>query len=197
MHLKNGLIGAALAGLLAGCAGIGNSPPPPIYDLTAPRDFPGLKGRANAQILVPLPKAVKALDTEAIAIKPDLAVITYFGDGQWSDTLPKLIQARLVESFENSGRVRAIGRPGEGLLIHYQIAADVRAFQLEVKGGRRAVVEIAVKILNDKNGRVVATQVFRAEAASGSDSVGDAVEALDTALDAVLADIVGWVVQRI
>lgn len=187
----------ALAGVLAGCTGIGNDPPPPIYDLSAPRDFPGLSGGSRAQILIPVPKAVKALDTESIAVKSSAAMITYFSDGQWSDSLPKLMQARLVESFENSGRVRAIGRPGEGLLIYYQIATDIRAFQLETRGGRKAVVEIAVKLLDDRNGRVRATEVFRAEVASASDKVDDAVASLDAALDAVLVDIVRWVVKRI
>ncbi len=197
MNLRRRILAMAVTGLLAGCTAIGGSPPPPIYDLSAPRDFPGVSGGSRAQILIPVPKAVKALDTESIAVKPDHAMITYFSDGQWSDSLPKLLQARLVESFENSGRVRAIGRPGEGLLIFYQIATDVRAFQLETKGGRRAVVEIAVKLLDDRNGRVRATEVFRAEVASASDRVDDAVASLDTALDAVLVEIVTWVVRRI
>lgn len=197
MRRRGRILALACAGLLAGCAGFGAGSPPPIYDLTAPQDFPGLAGRSQAQILIPVPKAIKALDTEAIAVKPDLAKITYFGDGQWSDTLPKLLQARLVESFEKSGRVRAIGRPGEGLLINYQLATDIRAFQLETKGGRRAVVEIAVKLLDDRNGRVRAADSFRAEVPAPSDTVETAVDRLNAALDAVLVEIVIWVVKRI
>ncbi|MBB4303110.1 cholesterol transport system auxiliary component [Rhodobium orientis] len=197
MRLKSLLLSALLAGVLAGCGSLGGSTPPPIYDLSAPRDFPGLTGRTSAQLLVPPPKAVRALDTQSIAIKPDVSVITYFGDGQWSDTLPKLIQARLVESFENSGRVRAVGRPGEGLLIHYQVVVDVRSFQLELTGGKRAVVEVAVKLLHDRNGRVVAQKIFHAEAPSPSDRVADAVAAMDSAFDAVLTEIVTWVVRKV
>jgi len=197
MGLRQRVFGVVAAGIVAGCSSLGGSPPPPIYDLTAPRDFPGLTGRANVQILVPEPKAVKALDTESMAIKPSPAVITYYGDGQWSDSLPKLVQARLVEAFENSGRVRAIGRPGDGLLIHYQIATEIRAFQLELKGGRRAVIEMMVKILNDKNGHVLATQTFHAEVPSSSDKVDAAVAAMDSAFQEVLVDIVRWVVTRL
>ncbi len=187
-----------IAVLLGGCVGgLGPKTPASIYDLDAPRSFKDVRGSTQAQILIPVPSAVKALDTDAIAVKSDGTVITYFSGGQWSDRLPVLVQARVIEAFENSGRVRAIGRPGEGLLIHYQISTNVRAFQLEVDGGSQGVVEIAAKIINDRNGRVVATRTFRAAVPTGGDSIDPAVKGLDAALHSVLVELVEWVLVRI
>ncbi len=183
--------------LLAGCSGFGQKAPAPIYDLDAPRDFSGAKGRTRAQLLIPMPKAVQALDTNSIAVRSDGEVLTYLGTGQWSDRLPALLQARIVEAFENSGRVRAIGRPGEGLLINYQIATTVRQFELVVDGQSLAVVEIAAKIIDDRNGRVVATRTFRATAPTGGDTVGKAVKGLDRASSKVLVDLVEWVIAKV
>lgn len=195
--LRMGVGLVLVAGLLGACSSFGQKAAVPYYDLNAPRDFAGAKGRTKAQILIPVPSAVKALDTDSIAVKSDAKVITYLPDGQWSDRLPVLLQARIIEAFENSGRVKAIGRPGEGLLINYQISTNVRAFQLNVDGQSQGVVEIAAKIINDTNGRVVATRTFRSTAPTPRDDVDAAVKGINRALSVVLVDLVEWVLTRI
>ncbi len=188
------LLGAALAG----CAAISGGPPPrDIYTLSAPRDFGTSAKRSRAQILIAAPKAVSALDTDNIAVVSDGIAISYFGGAAWSDRAPQLLQRKIIESFENSGRVRAVGQPGEGLLIDYQIATDIRAFELAVDGGRVARVEFSAKIIDDRNGRVRASRTFHAVARASSDSVGDAVSAMDRATDECLVDLVNWTLERI
>ena len=190
----------AFALLLGGCAlaGLGSSGPAPnTYDLTAPRDFPGLKAHSGAQILIQEPIALKALDSERIVVRPNSAALEYFAGAQWSDRLPKLLQSRIAQTFENSGKVRAVGRPGEGLLIDYQLITEVREFQIDTGGSDSAVVTISAKILNDRNGRVVAGKVFSAQTAASATSADAAVAALDRALDNVLREMVAWTLSRI
>ncbi|MEZ5800851.1 MAG: ABC-type transport auxiliary lipoprotein family protein [Nitratireductor sp.] len=80
--------------------------------------------------------------------------IEYLAKSQWSDRLPKVVQARLIEAFENTGRVRAVSKPGEGLVIDYQIVTDIRAFQANVGAGSRdAMVSLSVKLVSDRTGR--------------------------------------------
>ncbi|WP_321332792.1 ABC-type transport auxiliary lipoprotein family protein [Breoghania sp.] len=188
------LLGAALAG----CAAITGGPAPrDIYTLSAPRDFGPSAKRSRAQILIAAPKAMAALDTDNIAVLSDNIAISYFAGAAWSDRVPQLFQRKIIESFENSGRVRAVGQPGEGLLIDYQIATDIRAFELAVDGGRVARVEFSAKIIDDRNGRVRASRTFRREAAAAGDSVNDAVSAMDRAADECLVDLVNWTLERI
>ena len=78
------IAGASL--LVTSCAGLGGKELT-TYDLTAPEDFPNVNGRSSAQILVPVPTALKSLDSEMIVVRPTTAEITYFGDSQWSDRL--------------------------------------------------------------------------------------------------------------
>ena len=47
----------------------------------------------------------------AFVSPPAPAAINYLSGAQWSDRAPKLVQARLVDSFRNSGRVRSVGMP--------------------------------------------------------------------------------------
>jgi len=190
------LVATVLAGLaVAGCAG--SSAPSAIYDLTAVASDVGGRTHRGVQILVPEPRALKALDGDSIAVRPTAQTISYYGKVQWADRLPKLLQARVVQSFEDSGRVRAAGFPGEGLLINYQLPIEIRHFQLESGGAPTAVIEVAVKLLNDATGTVVATRVFRAEVRAGGDTAGAAVTALDAALKQILDELVVWTVTAI
>src|SRR5690606_5385665 len=122
------------------------------YELTAP-DPASTGRRSGSQILVAEPTALKALDSENIVIKPSPAVIQYLSGSQWADRLPRIVQARLAETFQRSGRI-GVGRPGEGLAIDYQLIIDIRSFEIRLDGGDRADIELYVRILNDRTGVV-------------------------------------------
>lgn len=195
----NAAAAAVAAVMLAGCV---SSPPKALYDLSASTAVPAAAGTPAArpaakasrvQLLVPEPRALAALNTNSIAAKSSPSAISYYQNVLWADQLPRVVQARVVESLENSGRVHAVGVPGQGLLINYQVLIDIRAFQLDAYHGRRGVVEFSVQILDDANGRVVASQVFRGESRASSETADAAVAAMDAALGQVLAQMVPWI----
>jgi cholesterol transport system auxiliary component len=167
--------------------------PAAIYDLTAPAEVPTPSG-TRAQLLIPEPSALSALDTERIAIRPSPGQYAYLPQAVWSDSLPRLLQARLMETFQNTGRVRAAGLPGQGLLIHYQVILDIRAF--EIRGGE-AVAAFTVKLLDDRSGEVVGTRIVRASAPIRAEGTAAGVAALDAAMDAAFIETVGWVLTRV
>lgn len=180
--------------LLASCASSG---PSALYGLNAAQ-IDSAKGRKRgAQILVSRPRALKALDTEYIAVVDRGPVYSYFPKAAWADALPSVVQTKIVQTLENTGRLRGVGFPGDGLLIDYQLQTELRAFELLIDGANRGVVEIAAKLVNDRNGRAVANRVFRAETLAGGNSVDKAVEALNTAADQVFGEIAVWILQRV
>ena len=131
--------------LLSGCALLGGgSKPLDTYELTAPTAGDG-QGRSRTQILIAEPSALKALDGQNIVIKPAPGVIQYLKGAQWADRLPRIVQARLAETFQRSGHFGGVGKPGEGLAIDYQVIAEIRAFEVRVDGGERAEVEMFVQ----------------------------------------------------
>lgn len=192
MTSKGFLIAGALSAFLSGCALLGGgSQPLDTYELTAPSAGDGGRSGRN-QILIAEPAALKALDGENIVVKPSAGVIQYLKGAQWADRLPRIVQARLAETFQTSGRFAGVGLPGEGLAIDYQIIAEIRAFEVRIGGGDRAEVELFVRVLNDRNGTVRAARVFRATAAvsgSGNDAY---VAALDRAFAETAIEIVAW-----
>jgi cholesterol transport system auxiliary component len=168
------------------------------FDLTASVSEVATTASArNRQLLVADPSALKALDSEQILVRVSGAEIRYLSQSQWSDRLTRVVQSKLVEAFENTGRLAGVGKPGQGLAIDFQLITDVRSFEISAEGGDRGVVEISAKLLNDRNGTVKAQRVFRAEVPStGSDNAAY-VAALDRAFARVTADIVTWTLQSI
>lgn len=151
----------------------------------------------NRQLLVPEPTALKALDSDSILVRVSGTEIQYLSKAQWSDRLPRMVQSKLVESFENSGKLGGVGKPGQGLAIDYQLVSDIRAFEIVSAGSRVADVEIFVKVLNDRNGTVKAQKSFKvSEPVSGSENRAY-VKALDRAFSRVSGEIVDWTLRAL
>jgi cholesterol transport system auxiliary component len=177
----------SLALLMAGCA---STPKLDTYELSAPT--PGGGGRQAVQVLIAEPSALKALDGQNIVIEPSPGVIQYLEGAQWADRLPRVMQARLADTFQKSGRFGGVGKPGEGLAIDYQVIVDIRAFEVRVDGGDFANVELFARVLNDRNGVVRASKTFTATvpvSGAGNDAF---VAALDAAFGEAAVDIVNW-----
>src|SRR5690606_7110756 len=149
-------------------------------------------GRSHRQRPIAERSALRALDGQNIVIAPAPGNIQYLKGAQWADRLPKVVQARLAETFQRSGEFRGVGRPGEGLAIDYQVIVEIRAFEVRVDGGARAEVELFVRLLNDRNGTVRAQKVFTAMAPVGGVSNSAYVSALDAAFEQAVVEIVDW-----
>lgn len=185
---------AAFAVLVSGCAGgLGSKAPPPTYDLYAANVFPGRGGgAARGQLIVSEPTALSILDTDKIMVRPTMGETAALSNAQWEDRLPKLIQARLVQSFENAHRLRAVGKPGDRLASDFLLVTDVRAFELAAQS-RTAEVEISAKIVRERTGRIIAARVFRVSIAAEGGLEGAAgVAALNEAFTRVAREVVLW-----
>ncbi|SOC42717.1 cholesterol transport system auxiliary component [Rhizobium subbaraonis] len=171
----------------------------PVNDTYSLTSVPVVEGRSvrGKQILVPEPTALKALGSDQVVVRPATSEIQYLAKAQWSDTLPKLVQSKLVQAFEASGALGGVGKPGEGLAIDYQVVTTLRAFEVRTNGPATAVVELYVKIVNDRNGTVRAQQLFRATAPVSGSGGPAFVSALDAAFARATADIVGWTLKAI
>jgi len=187
------MAGGAVALALSGCALLPGGGPAPLdtYELTAPSS-PEKHARKRMQILIAEPSALKALDGQNVVIKRTSGVIEYLKGAQWADRLPRIVQARLAETFQHSGAFAGVGLPGEGLAIDYQVIVELRSFQVHVDGSSNAEIELFVRLLNDRNGEVRASRSFTASArvsGSGNDAY---MRALDRAFGDAALQIVAW-----
>ena len=188
------LLPAALAATLAGCASF--SPPPQTFELTAPAALGGSARVQRSQILVPEPTTTGTLDSERIVVMPAPLTVEYLGQSQWSDRLPRLVQLRLVQAFQNSGRFSAVGVPGQGLAIDYQVVTNIRNFEISYETGQSvAKIAIAVTALDDRTGSVRSTRVFTVSEPIAGQGNAALVAGLNGAFERISAEIVGWFAQ--
>lgn len=178
----------AAGGLLAACS---SSSAVTNYDLTAPRQVRA-GSSAVGQIAVAEPSAVQPLETDKIIVKETSGAVSSLGGGQWADRLPRLIQSRLIQTFENSSGLKAVSRPGDRVTPDFQLNSELRAFQIDAATGQ-AVVGMSAKLVNDRSGRIATTRVFTARVPVGTINAANAAQALDRALSIVLLDIVRYV----
>lgn len=175
---------------LAGC---GTTTPLDTFNLSAPQTSVSSPSRKNTQLLVPTPTALKALDSENIVVSSAPGSIEYLKGAQWGDRLTNIVQSKLVQAYENTGLFGGIGRPGDGLAINYQILTDLRMFGIQAYASPKlAVVELAVRLMNDKTGEVRATRVFRNAIPVSGTTNAAYVKALDAAFERTASEIVSW-----
>jgi cholesterol transport system auxiliary component len=178
---------AVLAALMGACS---SAPAPATFDLSAPTSR--IRGAAGVQVLVAEPAALQTLSTQQILVKDASGSVSFIGGGQWADNLPRLVQTRLINTFENASQLRGVSRPSSGAVADVQLVSELRRFEIATPDNQ-AVAEISVKIVSDRDGRIVNGRIFRASVPASAIDAPNAARALDEALTVVMLDIVRWV----
>jgi cholesterol transport system auxiliary component len=179
---------------LAGCAlASGGGRAPTTYDLVAPRSFAGSSRAAPWQLAIYEPSTVHALETDRLMVRPSADQVSYYKGVAWSDRLPRLVQARMIESFQNSGAVKSVSATSG----QFGLATELRAFQVDVSSGHAAAeVDIFARLLNTSSGRVLASRGFSARVPAPTDKPADVIAALNQAFTEVQQDMITWVTAR-
>jgi phospholipid/cholesterol/gamma-HCH transport system substrate-binding protein len=162
-----------------------------MYDLTIPQ-VPPLQKAPPTQLTVVEPTALSVLDSDRIQSLSPAGAYAAFGDAQWGDLLPKLVQISIARSLEDVGFAASISRPLDTLAGDLQLAIDVRKFHLAQN--LVGEVEFGVKLI-DAKGRIVASRVVRDAVAAESATGPAAASALTRAFAGIAAQLAAWTAQ--
>jgi len=193
MRFKAHVTAVLACAVLGGCGGV--TIPPATFDLRPPRVMTVTAPKpARFQLVVNEPSAVRSLGTNRILVKPDPEQVTYYKGAAWSDQLPRLVQARMVQAFQNAGLVRAVGSRADRLDADLELASQLNAFQVEInQGDATAHVSLYVKVIDGKRGRMVASRAFETRVPTSYNNATVMVASLNEAFDSVMRDVVPWV----
>lgn len=189
---------AVLVAGLPGCALMtaGTSEPILTYDLIAPTRISTRGHRLNYQLLVNDPMTVRAFDTDKIVVRLASGQITYFPQAAWTDRLPRLLQMRLVESLAHARVARAVGSRSERMSSAFSLSTQIRAFQVDANKGKAAAhINLYMKLVDDRAGRVVAARGFKAMVPAASDDPENGIVAMNQAFELVVRKIARWVAR--
>jgi len=182
---------SALTLTLAGCF----TPTPPLtYDLASAS--PGaIRRRSSRVVVITEPKTVNTYDTQRVVVREAGNILSYLPEAQWSDTMPRLVQTRLLQTFE-AAQFRNVGRPDDQLSVDVTLATEITAFEIDVAKGTVASVVINAKLVDEKRGMIFASKTFSSTQPATLSPTTAAISALDTALQDVMKQILVWTAQN-
>jgi phospholipid/cholesterol/gamma-HCH transport system substrate-binding protein len=192
---NSGRIDGILEGLEKMTGGA-SKPPLPTFNLTAPHVSVPPSKKPGKQLVVADPTTLVVNDTQRILERGPGGGSSFLDDAQWSDSLPKLFQAKIVESFENANFLSGVGRPTDGLTADYQLLLDLREFQVSLGPPAKAEIEFIAKILS-QHGRIVDSRVFHAEVPVKAIEAASVTEALSESFMRSATELVLWTSQKI
>jgi len=205
-YIKSWALCLSVLPSLSGCAGIAGltaaATPNEIYVLTPKSTFDEDLPNLGYQIVVEEPTATAAVDTDQIAVQPTPLRVQYLPSARWVDRAPLIVQALMIESFENSGKVPAVGSSAIGLRADFLIVTDIREFQATVPVGRPDApleidVRLNIKLVDAFSDRIIASRSFEEVSPSVSDGASDVTVGFDDALGGTLRDAVEWSIREI
>lgn len=195
-------LAAVLAGgilALGGCSSVipgVDAPAPRIYDLTPKSTYPEDLPTVDWQLVVERPTAASSLNTPRIAVRHSLTRLDYFERAVWSDSAPALVQTRLIESFENSDRIVAIGRESMDLRSDYVLKLELREFYADLREDpTTADVHLIARLVRMPEREIVDWTSESYEMAADGDSMVDIVAAFDEALGKAMKRVVIWTIE--
>ncbi|MBM3490527.1 MAG: hypothetical protein FJX68_08755 [Alphaproteobacteria bacterium] len=198
---RRGFLLAVMGGALAGCEGLGGllGPPANLYTLTPKSNFAADLPTVASQLVVEEPSAAGGLNSVRIALLRDGTELGHFAGAEWADRAPRMVQILLTESFENTGRIVAVGRQAIGLRSDFNLMSELREFQAEYSraGGSPTVrVRLTAKLIRQPRRSIVDSQSFEANLPAGGADMRAIVLAFDEALGRVLRQVVEWCLRR-
>jgi phospholipid/cholesterol/gamma-HCH transport system substrate-binding protein len=170
---------------------------PVSYDLAPAQTFPAIAKPLPGPMVVPEPTTVLLYDTQKILVRPSGGEGPSFEHARWADSLPKLIQARVVQSFENAKFLGLVTKPIDGLTPKYQLLIDLRRFQVTVADNQPvADIEFSAKIM-EEGGKIVGSRLFQASAPTKLTEAAAAAASLNQAFQKAATELVVWTAATI
>lgn len=188
---------AVLLVLLAGCNVLPSRPPVTLYQPQP--QFPPRSGQVKPvewRLGLARPSATGQLITPRILVQPVPGEIEVYPQARWAQVPSGLLGDALFRAFEADARVAMLDHANSGRFSDFELAAELRDFQLELEGGPQAVIGVKLQLVGYPAGRILASHVLQARAPARSQQAPDAVAAFGDALQDLLPQIVDWSVAQ-
>ncbi|HTL50710.1 MAG TPA: ABC-type transport auxiliary lipoprotein family protein [Steroidobacteraceae bacterium] len=184
---------AAAAALCAGCFGSLKEPVPQplVYRIEAPKVAAGAP--LAADLKVDVGQVAPGLDSSGIATRWPGQRLDYVAGARWAEELPQLLEAALVESLQDSGRLRSVQGDFGRFRATHTLVVEVRRFEADYTGGGLPVAQVELTATIGKTDR----RVLASFTVSASESAAaNRQTALVAALDAAFARAASELAER-
>ena len=185
-----------LLSVLSGCITLIDEPPAiTTYTLQADAKPNAEWPAVNWSLTIVRPNSNSFLDSKHISVRPKANELQIYQGANWLDSLPDLIQTNLVESFENSGKIKSVSRQNSVVPAEVALLLDIRQFESVYTNNQKipeVVIQMHAKVLEYPSNRVISSKTFSNETTPASKEIPDVVKAFETGLITINQEIVGW-----
>jgi cholesterol transport system auxiliary component len=186
---------AVLVLSLAACSLPGGGEPPQLYTLSPKSTFDTNLPTVEWQLIVDRPVASAGLNSQRIALQRTPLTLDYYARANWTDQAPQMVQTLLIESFENTKKIRSVSRESTQLRADFVLQTELREFQAEYDKPN-APPEIRVrlngKLIRMPDRTIIASNTVERKVSAEKSDMNGIVLAFDDALGKVLKQIVEW-----
>ncbi len=181
---------------LSGCLSLLPSPKlaPSVYRLSTNVD--PVKASANAEIIrVSRPSSTRIFNTSDIVVTMDGQKMSAVANASWSEATPVMIQGAIIDAL--SGSAQFIGlAPSSGAKSETRVHLTIKNFEANFDNGSGsaplAVVQYSVTYASSDDRKLLGTHIVRETRRADSIKVSSIINAMETANQAAMVDIVNW-----
>lgn len=191
--IVRGLASVTLALALTACMSLGDATPTTIYAPTVQMQSNPSWPSVQWQLALASPSASQFLDTRRIVVQPAANRLQVYKGALWTDNATVLVQTALLRAFDDSGKITATARFGDGLRGDYALLLDLRHFEAIYHGATPDItIEINAKLTRLRGSGVVAARTFRQVVPSTGTDIDAVVAAFGSGLSALAHELAGW-----
>jgi cholesterol transport system auxiliary component len=186
------------AAALSGCAAISslNSAAGSLdaFEVRAPSGLPVARSAQDIDVIVEVPSASGAIDTDRILVRPTATQVAYLPDARWTAAAPVMLQSALVETFLRSNAFRYVGRRPLGVSGDIAIVSDLIDFGAVVSGDG-AVIEVTLvaRLVREEDAAITAARTFTRSVPVPDTRSATILAGFEAASNALITDVATWV----
>ncbi len=182
-----------LDGIVAGLERMSGATSPPrkvIYDLKAVDSFDTPRRPLPAHLVIAEPTSTARLQTQRFLFAAGGDGEGDFANVEWSDSLPALIQAKLLQSFENYDIAHAPLRADNFTAGGLKLVIDLRQYEVVASPQPHVSIALSAKLVDGDN--LHAARIFEESAPLDSVSADKVAAAFNQAFGKLARKLVPW-----
>jgi ABC-type uncharacterized transport system auxiliary subunit len=130
-------------------------------------------------------------NTDKILTQPGPDESLPLENAEWSDNLPVLVQAKVLQTFENAGSARSVSGSRDGFANNFELLINIRNFHVSTQDGALAEISFLVR-LQDQNGEIVASKLFKGSTTANGTDTRAYVDALSETFGKLQLELLEW-----
>lgn len=179
-------------GLLGACSILPQSEPLDIYLLPGAA-LPAQTQRVDWSLRVNSPVSRQLLDGTRIVVLPEPGLVNTYQGVRWSERTPQLLRGRLLDAFQDDGRVQALSNEEQRLQADLELVSDLRSFHSQYRDGvAEALIQLDVRLVDGRDQRILAIRRFSVSQPASDTSIAAVVKAFGQAGDQLSRELVDW-----